>query len=49
MLTNQLLNEIDFIIKHNELLTEHTIKSKARQILMKYKQGINIDEHVINE
>ena len=49
MLTNQLLNEIDFIIKHNELLTEHTIKNEARQILMKYKQGINIDEHVINE
>ena len=29
-------------IKHNELLAEHTLKNKVRQLLSKYKCGSNI-------
>ena len=32
-------HEIDFIIKHNELLVKNTIKNKIRQLLSKYKHG----------
>ena len=31
--------EIDFIIKHNESLPEHTVKNKISQILLKNKHG----------
>ena len=41
---NNLANEIDSIIKHNELLVEHTIKKEVRQLLPKYKHGNNIHE-----
>ena len=37
--------KIDFIVKHNELLTEHIVKSKIRQLLSKYKHGNDIHEH----
>ena len=42
---NSLANEIYSIIKHNELLAEHTIKNKVRQLLSIYKHGIDIHEH----
>ena len=32
-----LKQEIFFIIKHNELLAEHTIRNKIRQLLSNYK------------
>ena len=41
---NNLANEIDSIIKHNELLVEHTIKKEVRQLLPKYKHGNRIHE-----
>ena len=31
--------EIDSIIKHNELLADHAIRNKIRQLLSKYKPG----------
>ena len=34
---NNFEHEIDFIIKHNELLDEQTIKEEVRQLLSKYK------------
>ena len=42
---NNLKHEIFSVIKHNELLAEHTIKNKTRQLLSKYKHGNNIHEH----
>ena len=38
-------HEIDFKIKHNEFLTEHTIKNEISRLLYKYKHGNNIYEH----
>ena len=40
-----LKHEINFIIKHNEILTEQAKKKKIRQLLSKYKHGSNILEH----
>lgn len=40
-----LRHKIDSVIKYNELSAEHTIKSKTRQLLFKYKQGKDIHEH----
>ena len=39
---NNLKYETVFIIKHNELLAEHTIKNKISQLLTKYKYGNDI-------
>ena len=36
---------IEFIIKRNESLAEHTIKNEIRQLLFKYKHGNDIHEH----
>ena len=36
--------EIDFIIKHNELLAVYVIKNKISQLLFKYKHGKDIHE-----
>ena len=40
-----LKDEIYSLIKHNELLAEHTIKNEIRQLLSNYKHGNNIHEH----
>ena len=40
-----LMHKIDFIIKHNELLTGHNIKKEISQLLSKYKQGNDIHGH----
>ena len=37
--------EIYFITKHNDFLTEHTIKNKISWWLCKYKHGNNTHEH----
>ena len=42
---NNLKRVTDSIIKHNELLAQHTIKSAIRQLLSTYKPGNNIHEH----
>ena len=42
---NNLEHETNSIIKHNELLDEHTIKNKVRQLFSKYKHGNDIHEH----
>ena len=39
-----LRHEIDSIIKHNELLAQHTIKNPISQLLLKYKHGNDIHE-----
>ena len=41
---NYLEHKIDSFIKHNELLAEHTIKKKVRQLLSKYKHKNDIYE-----
>ena len=38
-----LKDEIYSVIKHNELLAEHTIKNKIRQLLSKYKHGNDME------
>ena len=38
-------HKIGSIIKHNELLVQHTIKNEVRQLLSKYKHKNNILEH----
>ena len=40
-----LMHEIEFIIKSNETLRENKIKNKIEQLLLKYKNGNNIHEH----
>ena len=40
-----LKNTIYSIIKHNELLAEHTIKNEVKQFLYKYKHGNDLHEH----
>ena len=40
-----LKHEIEFIIKSNESLAENKIKTKIEQLLLKYKDGNNIQEH----
>ena len=42
---DSLKHGIDFIIKHNKFLTEHTIKNEIRQLVSKYKNRNNIHEH----
>ena len=42
---NNLKHKIDFIIKHNEMLTEHIIKHGTGQLLSKYKHGNDIHDH----
>ena len=41
---NYLEHKIGSFIKHNELLAEHTIKNKVRQLLSKYKHENDIHE-----
>ena len=41
---NNLKHEIDFVIKHKELLAEHSIKNEIRQLLSKYKHENDIQE-----
>ena len=36
---NNLKHEIDFIIKQNDFLADHTIKNEISQILSKHKHG----------
>ena len=45
LLTIIWLHEIDFIIKHNGVLAEHTIKNNISQLLSQYKHRNNIQEH----
>ena len=40
-----LKREIEFIIKSNKYLAEKKIKNQTKQLLLKYKQGNNIQEH----
>ena len=42
---NNLEHEIDYIIRHNKLLTKLAIKSKISQLLSKHKHGNNVYEH----
>ena len=42
---NNLKHEIDFIIKHNELLAEHAIKNWINQLLSKYKHANDFCKH----
>ena len=44
-----LKRKIYSIIKHNQRLVEHTIKSEVRQLLSKYKHGNDIHEHGIQQ
>ena len=41
---NNLKHEIDSIIKHDELLAEHSIKNEIRQLLSKYEHENDIQE-----
>ena len=45
LLTIIWLHEIDFIIKYNGVLAEHTIKNNISQLLSQYKHRNNIQEH----
>ena len=40
-----LIHEIEFIIKSNESLAENKIKNEIDQLLLKYKHRNNIHEH----
>ena len=42
---NNLKQEKDVIIKHNELLAEHTIKNEVCQLMYKHKHVGDIDKH----
>ena len=42
---NNLKREIDFIIKHNEILPKNTIKTEIAQFLTKYEHQNDIHEH----
>ena len=42
---NNLEHGIDSIIKHNELLAEHSIKNEVRYLLSKHKHGKDTHEH----
>ena len=41
-----LKHETEFIIKTNESLVENKIKNGIEQLLLKYKHGNNIHEHI---
>ena len=45
VISNKLKYEIDFIIRDNELLTEHKMKNKISRLLFKYKHVNDIHEH----
>ena len=38
-------HEIEFIIESNEFLAENKIKNDIEQLLLKYKNGNDINEH----
>ena len=40
-----LMHEIEFIIKNKESLAENKIKNEIEQLLLKYKHGNNNHEH----
>ena len=42
---DNLKQEIEFIIKSNESVAKNKIKNKIKELLLKYKNGINIHEH----
>ena len=42
---NNLKPEIDFSVKHNEILPKLTVKNEVCRILLKYNHGKNILEH----
>ena len=42
---NNLMHKIDYIIKHNDFLTWHTIRNEISRLLFKYKHGSNVHEH----
>ena len=41
---NNFKHEIDFIIKQNKLLVDHTLKNKISRLLLKHKHRNNIHE-----
>ena len=43
--SNGLKNEMDSTIKHNEFLSEHTMKNKISRFSLKYKHGNDIHKH----
>ena len=45
MLKNNLKHEIDFIIKNNEILDDHTINNDIGQLLSQYEHGRDIRKH----
>ena len=42
---SNLANENYSIIKHNQLLAEHTLKNEVQQLLLEYKHRNDIPEH----
>ena len=42
---NNLKYESDSLIKHNEFLAEHTLKSKISRLFFQFKHGNDIQEH----
>ena len=40
-----LMHEIQFIIKSNESIDENKVKNEIEQLLLRYKHGNNIHEH----
>ena len=45
-LDGNLKQEIEFIIKTNESLPVNKLKKEIEQLLLKYKHGNNIHEHI---
>ena len=43
--SNGLKNEMDSTIKHNEFLSEHTMKNKISRFSLEYKHGNDIHKH----
>ena len=41
--------EVEFIIKSNEFSAGNKIKTEIEHVLLKYKYGSNIHEHVIQQ
>ena len=42
---NNLKHEIDFVLRHNNFVNEHTIKNEISQLVSKDKHGNDIHEH----
>ena len=40
-----LKQENDFIIKHNNIIAEHTVKNEISKLLSKYKHENHVHEH----